>query len=145
MLSEAQIQRFSRQILLREVGGVGQERLLVTPVRVTGQSAAFEVARRTLLAGGSPLSDVALLVIGEKGPHADVVIFGSTVAAGCRACLAELTSTPSPQRPELAVMLGSLAALTAQRLVLGRGEAVVVARWADGRLETSHPKCPHSP
>ncbi len=145
MLSEAQIQRFSRQILLREVGGVGQERLLATPVSVAGEGGAFEVARRTLLAGGSPLSDVALLVIGEQGPHADVVIFGSSVAAGCRACLSELTSTPSPQRPELAVMLGSLAALTAQRLVLGRGDPVVIARWVHGSLETSHPKCPHSP
>jgi hypothetical protein len=34
MLTEAQIERFSRHILLREVGGVGQERLLAAHVAV---------------------------------------------------------------------------------------------------------------
>jgi len=38
MLSEAQIERYARHILLREVGGVGQERLLAAEVRIDGLS-----------------------------------------------------------------------------------------------------------
>ena len=127
------------------MGGVGQERLLGTPVNVVGQGLGFDVARETLLAGGTPLNSDARLVIAERGPNADVILFGSTVAAGCRSCLAQLSSPPDPHRAELAVMLGSLAALAAQRLVLGRNDPIVVARWADGRLAIGRPKCPHSP
>lgn len=36
MLSEAQIERYARHILLREVGGLGQERLLAASVRIEG-------------------------------------------------------------------------------------------------------------
>lgn len=36
MLSEEQIERYARHILLREVGGVGQERLLGAAVRIEG-------------------------------------------------------------------------------------------------------------
>lgn len=36
MLSETQIERYARHILLREVGGVGQEKLLAARVRIEG-------------------------------------------------------------------------------------------------------------
>ena len=50
MLSESQIQRYSRQILLREVGGRGQERLLGACVRLPaldsgGRACAMWLAR----------------------------------------------------------------------------------------------------
>lgn len=137
MLTEPQIQRFSRQILLREVGGAGQERLLNTPVHVIGQGEAFDVARNTLVAGGTPLDEGASLVIGL-----DVRIAGSTVAAGCRRCLEAFTEPPTPAFP---VLLGSLAALAMQRLIIGRHTAVSVATWGAQKLLTTHPKCPHSP
>ncbi len=137
MLTESQIQRFSRQILLREVGGAGQERLLNTPVHVVGRGEAFEVARATLLAGGTPLDESAGLVIGL-----DVRIAGTTVAAGCRTCLEAFTEPPNPA---LAVLLGSLAALAMQRLIIGRHRSVSVATWNGETLVTTHPKCPHSP
>jgi hypothetical protein len=54
-LREEQIQRYGRQILLREVGGKGQERLLHFPVRVDGRSSAIDVAVSVLAAGGTPL------------------------------------------------------------------------------------------
>ena len=51
-LSEAQILRYSRQILLREVGGRGQERLLAQGVRVKAQAEAGLTAAAYLAAGG---------------------------------------------------------------------------------------------
>ncbi|MEW5737775.1 MAG: hypothetical protein AB1938_02555 [Myxococcota bacterium] len=54
-LREEQVQRYGRQILLREVGGKGQERLLHAPVRVEGRSAAIDVAVSVLAAGGTPV------------------------------------------------------------------------------------------
>lgn len=54
-LTEAQIQRYGRQILLREVGGKGQARLLERPVRVEGRNPATDVAVAYLAAGGTPV------------------------------------------------------------------------------------------
>ena len=54
-LSEAQIQRYSRQILLKEVGGRGQGLLLSRPVQVVNGGPVFSVAAAYLVAGGSPL------------------------------------------------------------------------------------------
>lgn len=54
-LREDQIQRYGRQILLREVGGVGQRKLLAAPVRVLGSSPAVDVAVAYLVAGGTPV------------------------------------------------------------------------------------------
>jgi hypothetical protein len=53
-LSEAQVVRFSRQILLREVGGAGQARLCGTPVAVSAESPA-DLAL-WLAAGGAPIA-----------------------------------------------------------------------------------------
>lgn len=58
-LREDQIQRYSRQILLKEVGGRGQSRLLDTVVTVEGQSQALDVAVAELGASGTPLVDPA--------------------------------------------------------------------------------------
>ena len=38
-LSDAQIERYSRQILLKELGGAGQERILTGSVLITGADA----------------------------------------------------------------------------------------------------------
>ncbi len=50
-LTEAQIQRYARQILLGPVGGRGQEQLLAAPVRVLG----LDATAAYLAAGGSPV------------------------------------------------------------------------------------------
>lgn len=55
MLSEAQIRRYARHVLLRQVGGVGQERLLRSVVRVEGSGRALGVAAVYLVAGGTPV------------------------------------------------------------------------------------------
>lgn len=51
-LSEDQIQRYARHIILREVGGRGQQRLLEARVRVPGGHRATEEAARYLTAAG---------------------------------------------------------------------------------------------
>ncbi len=53
--SEHQIRRYSRQLLLKQVGGRGQEKLLATGLRVAGPTEAVEVALAYLAAGGTPL------------------------------------------------------------------------------------------
>jgi len=69
MLSEAQIERYGRQIILPEVGGRGQERLLAARVALAGAGAAA-VAAATLLgragvgtlhvsAGAGPLPELS--------------------------------------------------------------------------------------
>jgi molybdopterin-synthase adenylyltransferase len=58
-LREDQIQRYSRQIVLKEVGGRGQERLLAAVVWVEGESLALDVAVAALGASGTPLLDGA--------------------------------------------------------------------------------------
>ncbi|MHB8873387.1 MAG: ThiF family adenylyltransferase [Myxococcaceae bacterium] len=55
-LSEAQIVRYSRQILLRTVGGPGQAKLLELGAALSGEGSAQATAAAYLAAGGTPLS-----------------------------------------------------------------------------------------
>lgn len=73
-LREDQIQRYSRQILLKEVGGRGQSRLLDAVVTVEGQSHALDVAVAELGASGTPLIDPA-------GPERTGFLAGTTLEA----------------------------------------------------------------
>ena len=55
-MEENQIQRYGRQILLREVGGKGQRKLLSRGVHVRDLSEISSVAVEFLAAAGSPIS-----------------------------------------------------------------------------------------
>ncbi len=52
MLSEPQIERYSRQILVAQVGGIGQEKLLAAQVAIVGGGAAASTAATYLAAAG---------------------------------------------------------------------------------------------
>jgi len=52
MLSDSQIERYARQIILPAVGGIGQERLLGATVRVSGRGAPAVLAAHFLAAAG---------------------------------------------------------------------------------------------
>jgi molybdopterin-synthase adenylyltransferase len=54
-LTEAQIIRYSRQILLAQVGGKGQERLLASGAKLVGQGSAQATAAAYLAVGGIPV------------------------------------------------------------------------------------------
>ncbi len=175
MLSEAQIVRYSRQILLHAVGGVGQKRLLSVGAAATGEGSAQAVALAYLASGGTPVSvadrpaardEVGFLLsaddvgkpvgpavrsalddmnpdamarpaafgcIGEvpaafSGPapwvalgwdgESGVVVYRGE--DGCSDCFVRAASelTNGSHMPQ-SVMLGALAALAYQRLVLG--------------------------
>ncbi len=57
-LSDRQIERYSRQILLREVGGTGQKALLAARVLVIGSGAALDTALTYLAGSGIGTLDV---------------------------------------------------------------------------------------
>jgi hypothetical protein len=158
-MDEQQIQRYGRQILLREVGGRGQTKLLTRPVRVEGASQALDVAAAYLAAGGTAIGlptghapwgflqgtalgdynpDAAAggapwLVLGAKpspAPGLQVVVGAASVTWGnCPACVALGAALPDPAAAE-PVTLGALAALVVQRLALDLGEP-------SGRLEVT--------
>ena len=185
-MREDQIIRYTRQILLQELGGRGQERLLSSPVRVLGAGAAIDDAVAYLLAGGTPVElagpppggflwgtqldalnpDAAptvpavleVLGAGSSSQASMQVVIGNGVAfrgtSACdecwsltRAALDELKTVvqegtlerPSvtPIAPETDLSpLGSLAALIAQRLLLGWGEGLGLILWNGERMET---------
>ncbi len=145
MLTEDQIQRFSRQILLREVGGLGQERLLSTAIAVEGQGAVFELVRQLLYMGGSPVEVRGRYRVTSPQLAADVSVGPRSVAAGCNSCVAAFKHPAAAGDPTLTVMIASVATLSVQRLVLGIGEAFWACEWSGEQLLVTHPKCPHSP
>jgi hypothetical protein len=153
-LREEQIQRYGRQILLREVGGKGQARLLACPVRVDGGNAATDVAVAFLAAGGTPIeggapadgfvagaewaafapdakaqgpAEASLASAGARPSLPVAVVVGGdglafAPAGACLGCLEASAARLSAQvDPRDAVLLGSLAALVLQRLVLSPG------------------------
>jgi hypothetical protein len=124
VLTEAQILRYSRQILLREVGGAGQEKLLATPVQATGVTADL------LAAGGSPRGDDGVSVAAGSD---------SVVWTRCSRCLDQHRPPGEPT-----VYTSAWAALGAQLHVLGLAGAGVLRFDADGiPTRVDLPACPH--
>jgi hypothetical protein len=145
MLDDAAIERWARQVVLPEVGGRGQERLLASRACVSGDGPAARLAADLLeragvrtgaapgdvavdlrLAAGAPSTPAGALVWGrvQGGGRAILVACpaGSTPPAGPRA-----SRTPATTGP-LAVCtvhaLAALAALEALHLLLVPGGAV---------------------
>ncbi len=176
-LTEARIQRYGRQILLRELGGRGQRTLLARPVLLAHGGPALSVAAAYLAAGGTPVQLAPGLAPGgfltgsslaafnpDAGPGdappfvalgsqlplpaapAQVVARGGVAFAGegaCRACLARAVALPAdPPAAVDAVALGSLAALTVQRLALGWSAGLGLVTLAGGvPREQEVPRC----
>ncbi|HEY1416906.1 MAG TPA: Mov34/MPN/PAD-1 family protein, partial [Myxococcaceae bacterium] len=149
MLTESQIQRYARQLLLRDVGERGQEALgavlveLALPDEVAAAAAAYLRAGGTEVHGpamsGSPwaptppllesspprrLDVVAAPAVPEKsgvivGSDAGRVVLWSLGETGCRACLLDGARGLAPPVVGAGVQLGSLIALLVQRRALG--------------------------
>lgn len=82
-LSEEQIVRFSRQILLTEVGGAGQLKLLGSGARVAGRGPAPWTAAAYVAAGGSPVDPNGALParVDELGFWADGPTGGTLITS----------------------------------------------------------------
>ena len=147
-LQPEEIVRFSRQILLPQVGGRGQERLLAARFGVEGRGAALEAARDYLEAGGcvfSPSGEGGLL--GDPscrkrgrpqivlGGHRQAGVVLWLDASGCRACFEATRETLGPLEDDASsVSHGALAALIFQRVVWGAQEELgaIAFSVADG-------------
>lgn len=163
-LREDQILRYSRQILLREVGGRGQQKLLDAPVTLDGASEVLDVAAAYLAASGTPLVDRqrhggflggtpleafspdAVAASPAKGwlgaftaaSTIDAALF--RVGVSNRGLLGVPAGVPWPAEAEGqgssdSVTLGALAALVVQRFVLGLETSIVKISSVDGRWQ----------
>ena len=124
-LSDADVERWSRQILLPEVGGRGQQALLAASVAVRGDGDAADVARDLLARAGvrrveravTGAPDVVVELDGGRG----VVGTGTTVTAlvgrPCLACAPLAAATTAPGAAA-AMALGALVAAETLRVLL---------------------------
>jgi hypothetical protein len=156
-LTEEQIVRYSRQILLPEVGGRGQERLLEAGVRLCGRGPAQDCAEVYLAAGGSTVGAEGEGALGEwparftgaapwvalgENDGCGWVVYRST--EGCPECFAARCSALAGGVPcGLEDLVGAVGALVYQRAVLGRSEADgALSVDQDGRVARAQlPRC----
>lgn len=116
-LGDKELVRYSRQILLAQVGGRGQARLLSARVAVDGGGGAAQSASEYLRASGTAAPGA-----GEEGHRVHVSAGGIAVLApgGCGRCY---QAHVQGRRSSDSVALGALAALVVQRELLGLGPA----------------------
>ena len=140
MLDDAAIERFSRQILLPEVGGRGQERLCATRAVVQGTGDAADVAATLLEAAGlqidrddGPCDRVVIVVDGVTvlgKPRGGAAVVAALIGRPCARCLDD----GSADRPDSDTLdeapwvqaFGALLAAEALRAALG---LVTTGRW----------------
>ena len=113
-LSDAQIDRFSRQIILPQVGGTGQERLLHSSVAIIGAGGVLEIV--ALYLAGAGIGRIALRstervrrAVAALDPEVRVVPADATlrgidadVLVACDAPPAELADAAASARPLVA-------------------------------------------
>jgi hypothetical protein len=116
VLSDAQIERFSRQIILPQIGAAGQQRLLGASIAVAGDGALAEIAALYLVGAGigrlalhgadrHPLRaqlldlDPGVQVDVPPGPLGSV---DADVLVACDATLAEIDRAAAAPRPLVA-------------------------------------------
>lgn len=167
MLDDADIARWSRQILLPEVGGRGQERLLAARIAVVGDGPLAAVARDLLARSGvraaADGSDVLVAIGAARAALArQAVATGAVLVAAtqrraggtvwtlvgrpCGACLDDDPPAPGPADPALeGIAAQALGALVANEVLCallvpptaGRGHRLDLAA---GRYEAATPR-----
>jgi molybdopterin/thiamine biosynthesis adenylyltransferase len=154
MLDETALERYSRQIIVPEVGGRGQERLLAARVGVVGEGDAARAAvdlltragvRAAALSAGDVLVDLSVgwRIARQTRDVARPIVLGALSGAGacvttvvgrpCAICVPDeepaRDSTLAALAPAAADALGALAALEALRVLLlppARGRRTVL-------------------
>lgn len=145
MLDDAAIERWARQVVLPEVGGRGQERLLASHVSVSGDGPAARLAAdlleragvRTGAAPGDGSVDLRLEA-GARGAPVGALVWGGVHGSGRAilvACPADAVSSARSLAPRIAPAssplavctvhaLAALAAIETLRLLLVPGGAI---------------------
>jgi|SRR5579871_4534 len=153
MLSDAQVERWSRQIVLPEVGGRGQERLCAARATVCGGNAAAALAAELLeRAGVRVVGDAGdvVLDLGDQpieAPRGAVVVRGrmrgarmavvTLVGRPCGACLDAEALLPRPTRAEaMPAALGAAAARVLGAIAAGEALSALLRRPRAGRMQT---------
>ena len=127
-LSEEQIRRYARQILLPEVGGVGQEKLLAAEAHVSGEPGLVELAGQYLAAAGVHVdahsgSGLAIAIRGIGGVVVRREDGALRVISGeCESCLGEPAGPISLESGAIAACLAAGEALR-MIVVIDRGRA----------------------
>jgi [CysO sulfur-carrier protein]-S-L-cysteine hydrolase len=107
-LGEEQVQRYSRTILLRGVGGRGQQALLGTGARLTAGGPALLTAAAYLAAGGTPvLGPPGLLGAGDAG----FLVAERELGRAADACVRAAVQSLNPDASATPLHEGTLAAL----------------------------------
>ncbi|MHB8419288.1 MAG: hypothetical protein ACYDCL_14520 [Myxococcales bacterium] len=130
-MTEAQIQRYARQLLLPEIGGSGQERLLASRVTVRAKGPAAEALSLYLAAAGVSLGEGGLAVGDRASPErwllSEAAAAWSPENGPCQACLlAALSALAAPPGWALPAAASAAGALVASQILLqlaGRGLA----------------------
>jgi molybdopterin/thiamine biosynthesis adenylyltransferase len=129
-LREDQIRRYARHVLLPDVGGVGQERLLAAAVRVEiGPAAGAEIAALVYLAAAG----VGTLILGGD---ADGAVTAAEIATGIA------YGTDDVGRPRREALTRRLTALNPDVRIAGTDAPVrgpVIALALDAPLPPVHP------
>ena len=161
ILDDALVERFSRQILLPEVGGRGQERLCAATIVVEGDDLAARVAATLLAAAGprvvmhaGPPGRIAILTSDAIGVrtrhHATGGVVATLAGRPCLRC-APVPAAPTAARAldddAAAQAIGSVAASEALCLLLGvatsRAQSIDLARGTfTGQALTGTKGCP---
>jgi molybdopterin/thiamine biosynthesis adenylyltransferase len=127
MLADALVERYSRQILLPEVGGRGQERLCATRVSVTGRGAAAAFAARLIEAAGLRVvlherddATVEAAVEGSGVVRARDGVIATLVGRPCAACIGDVPVAGATDEDATTVQtVGAIVAAEVIRLALG--------------------------
>lgn len=124
MLDDAAIERWSRQILLDEVGGRGQERLGATTVALAGEGPAADFAATLVAAAG------CRMVRGQRASGVVATVGNVTVLARgrrvvtlvgrpCVQCASDRPADDIPNDAAVAQAIGALVAAEVLRAALG--------------------------
>jgi len=117
-LTDARIDRYSRQIILPEVGGHGQERLLAARVVLAGNDEAAQSAATLIARAGVGALDLVAgpATLPELSPDCHLTRHATGAALPDAAVVIDLTG-----RPESAAALGRHAAAAGRPFVVGVG------------------------
>ncbi len=117
MLTEAQIRRYGRHVLLPELGGRGQARVCAGAVRLGGEGLAAETALLYLVAAGVGRVAVEAALRPEVVAHARAIEPACAIGEPAVGALEVLVS--AHESPADAVAEGARAALRAVRALAG--------------------------